>query len=321
MKSKEALQYVQAREGASGWFEITPAKPNLSPVKSKGILAGMQGIQEVDPNLSPVKWSTDIFNLRTPSIQTSSFFFPQPELPYNPFRQQQQSSSTPADEYGKKASILSFAKKLYETGALEPKDITAAWITMEEFNREGPKLYIANKAEEAKKNNFKVVNQDLLFGNSPKDFDTIGESMQTANELLVAMNEYKQLVDKVWTESRGRWNANKGKLEWLHTYITLWLKEKAAWYNLWVLNGKDRDILVSNFPEMARNWYDIRPATQSDKAKIDMAIKNMTSRIQSKAGRLWFAYEPWLTDQTKDNPLWLNLPWTTSWNKDPLSIF
>jgi hypothetical protein len=50
-------------------------------------------------------------------MQTSSFVFPQPELPYNPFRQQQQQQSqqTSTDsDYGKKAAILSYAKKLFE---------------------------------------------------------------------------------------------------------------------------------------------------------------------------------------------------------------
>jgi hypothetical protein len=95
----------------------------------------------------------------------------------------------------------------------------ASGITMEEFNKEAPKLYIENKAAEAKVNNFKVVNKDLLFGNEPGDYKMITESMQTANDLLQSMNEYRDLVKKYGTESRP--TAAKGKLKTLHTHITL----------------------------------------------------------------------------------------------------
>jgi len=308
MKSKEALQYIQAREWAWGGFEITPAKPNLSPVKSKGILAGMQWIQEVDPNLSPVKWATDVFNLRNPSMQTSSFVFPQPELPYNPFRQQQQQQSqqTSTDsDYGKKAAILSYAKKLFEKWSIEPKDVVASGITMEEFNREAPKLYIENKAAEAKVNNFKVVNKDLLFGNEPGDYKMITESMQTANDLLQSMKEYKSLVKKYGTESRP--TEAKGKLKTLHSHITLWLKEKAAGYNLWVLNGKDWEILTSNFPEATKKRFDPTPALPQMYAQIDTAIKSMTNRVQNKAKSLWFEYQPWYANASAENPRGLDL--------------
>lgn len=313
MKSKEALQYVQTRDAIKWGFEITPAKANLSPVMNKWILAGMQWIQEVDPNLSPVKWSTDVFNLRNPSVQTSSFFFPQPELPYNPFRQQQ----TPETGVWKDQAILSIARKFYETWSVDTKDLEAMGITPEEFRQKWPKLYIESKKDTAKQSNFQVTNENLLLGKSAKEMSDIFASLPVADEMIKKLDRFNQLFNQYWVENipgKVRW-----EMEQLHTDITLNLKNKAAWYDLWVLNGKDREILVRSFPEITGVY---NPKTRLNLwSKIKSATDVIKSKLATSAAWFWLKYSPWLSNQTKDNPLWLNMPWTTSSNKDPLSIF
>jgi murein DD-endopeptidase MepM/ murein hydrolase activator NlpD len=309
MKSKEALQYIQTRDAIKWGFEITNAKPNLSPVKSKALLTGIQLPTQINPNLSPVKNPADIFSA---SPQTRSFFFPQPELPYNPFRQQQTQTST----WWSKEAILAIANKFYETWSIDTNDLKAMWITADQFREQAPKLYIESKAQQAKQFNFNVTDPSLLMGKSAVEMRDIMTSLSVANDLIQKMTEYKDLYTKYGTESRP--TEAKRKMEVLHTDITLWLKEKAAWYNLWVLNGKDREILVKSFPETTSKRLNPMPGINISSA-IDQSINNMKSRIGANASRFGLKYQPWYSNISVDNPLWLNISWWS--NNDPLSLF
>ena len=199
-------------------------------------------------------------------------------------------------------ALLALATKLYETGGFEPKDVTSLWISIQEFQALAPKLYIENKTKEYWANWFEVVNPDLLFGKSKKAMEDISGTIPIANTLIRKMEEYKTLFETYGNEILP--TTAKARLSSLHKDITLSLKEQVEnwWYNLWVLNGPDRSILVWVFPEVTNR------RTRNAGPKIDQAIKNVKAKIDSNASRYWLVRTgvPTWMQSTETKPTTIN---------------
>lgn len=333
--SKEALGYIKTLESGKGakWTsspQITEAKNVNSPVLNKSAPQWLQILNEVKNPNSPVvnKWLLSWVTPKLPTksqepsykvdIPTKPVIFPQPDLPYNPFRaqiEQQKEQGPIADNV-----LLPFARKFIETWNYEPKDLLAMGIDPKEFQARAIDVYIKDRASVAQKHDFEVIEPSLLIGKTQKEIADIYKSLPVAEEMLSKMKEYRDLVAKVGTESFP--TKSKRMLETLHTDITLWLKEKIQGYDLWVLNGKDWEILVKSFPE-ATNKYWLDPTFRVNiMSSIDKAIMNATNKVQKNSASFWLRYNPGYSLKTKQDPFWLGI-WGNNNNNwsDPLGIF
>ncbi len=189
------------------------------------------------------------------------------------------------DQWWDKDVLFWLARKLIEDWSYEPKDIVALWYDPKEFGTIASKIYFEWKEQEINWVWWKIVNKDAFNAADKTVKKNITSWLDFYKNLLSDIDLYKQEYDKYWAEMFAS-NDNARAMSAIRDRMALSLKEVT---NLWVLNGKDYDILLTQIPNLV--WTDAKRRSKSSTENLFKIFKeDLTKKANNKLSQIWVKF-------------------------------
>ena len=186
------------------------------------------------------------------------------------------------------------ARKLIEDWSYEPKDIVALWYDPKEFGNIASKIYFEWKEQEIKWVWGTIVNKEAFNAADKTVKKNITSWLDFYKNLLSDIDLYKQEYDKYWAEI---WASNdNARAMWsIRDRMALSLKEVA---NLWVLNGKDYEILLTQIPNLIGTDAK-RRSKKSTENLFKIFKEDLTKKANNRLWQIWVRFD-WNNSQSSN---------------------
>lgn len=195
---------------------------------------------------------------------------------------EQPKKNAPVEDY----ALYWLAKKLIETGWFEPKDVTALGYNLKTFKDKAMDLYTEGKTKELEWYWAKLDDIQTFLSAAPKKKEDAMAWLGEIKTVLQDVQSYRDMAKDAWWAELSDWSGKGDKLEQVKNKIALQLKEVEK---LWVLNGKDYDILLTQIPSAVsiKRWFGLG-APISD--LIDTFEQGLLNRVNTNLKPIWVSY-------------------------------